>query len=171
MLQTVDRFLGQVATALMLLGMLVLLAAVLITVADILLRLFAGYSISGVVDLTQLAVMFAAFFAIPYAFKQAAHVFVSLLTDRFGPVGRQLFECLALLLAALFVILISGFSWQQAMLELSYGDVSQTLGIPKIFYWAPLLAGMSLSSALCLSQLALCLATLCRLHKGVTHGA
>lgn len=171
MLHTVDNLLGRLATALTLLGMLVLLAAVLITVADILLRLFAGYSISGVVDLTQLAVMFAAFFAIPYAFKQGAHVFVSLLSDRFGATGQRLFECLALLLAGMFVTLVTWFSWQQAMLEISYGDVSQTLGIPKVYYWLPLLLGMGLSSLLCLSRLLLGLAALCPLRNGVAKGA
>ncbi|TCK09332.1 TRAP transporter small permease [Marinobacterium mangrovicola] len=172
MLRSFDNLLAWVATALTLSGMLALLGAVLLTVTDILLRLFAGYSISGVVDLTQLAVMFAAFFSIPYAFKQGSHVFVSLLSDQFGPVGRQLIEVAGLVLAAIFVGLIDWFSWQQAMLELSYGDVSQTLGIPKLYYWIPLLAGMGLSTLLCMSRLMVCLAALCssNLRQGVEHG-
>jgi TRAP-type C4-dicarboxylate transport system permease small subunit len=70
---------------------------------------------------------------------------VELLTERFpGPVQR----CLAVfsaLLSCVFLWAVCYFSARQAWLEFGYGDRTQTLGIPIIAYWIPMLLGMFIS--------------------------
>ena len=147
----------RLARALALAGMLALTAAMLLTVVDVALRRPFDVAIKGTVDLTQLLVMAAAWLAIPYAYLTGGHVSVPLLVDRFPARARAALAALGHLLAA---ALLAGVAWYgagQAWLEHSYGEISLTLGIPKIWYWLPLIAGAALSVAAC-ARLAVCAA-------------
>ncbi|MCB2102053.1 MAG: TRAP transporter small permease [Rhodobacterales bacterium] len=147
MLQTLNSALATLTRWLAWLGMLALMAAVLMTTADVVLRKAANISFAGTVDITQLMVMTAAYLAIPFAFATRSHVAVAMLTDRLPRRALALVQALGGLLAVALMVAIAHYGRLQALQELAYGDASLTLGIPKIWYWVPLLAGAGLSVA------------------------
>ncbi|MBA1146588.1 TRAP transporter small permease [Ectothiorhodospiraceae bacterium WFHF3C12] len=140
------RLLERIAIA----GVAILGVAIVLVVADIALRAIFNHSITGTVDITQLCVMAAVFWTIPYAFIRDGHVGITLATDWLPRRGVAVLDMLAALAGLAFVVLMTRYGWEQAMRSLDYGDRSQTIGIPMIWYWGFLLSGGVLS----------CLATL-----------
>ncbi len=131
--------------ALALAGTGALIFAVGLTVLDIALRSVSTGTVAGMVDIVQLCVMVAAMLAIPFGFVADQHVSIDLFTVRFPAGLQRALRVFAALLGMLFVLAVFWFSLRQAMVEASYGDRSQTIGIPMIWYWIPLLAGMALA--------------------------
>ena len=140
-----------------------LLAAVLVTIADIALRSFSFSGVPGTVDLMQLAVMWAALLAIPAAFLTGEHVAIDMFTKTLPMRVQQALRLFALALGVGTLALIAWYGALQAWREHSAGDQTQTLGIPFGVYWLPLLAGMALSSLACAALFA---ETLSRLLRG-----
>lgn len=131
-------------------GVASLVLVIGVVVADIVWRRLTAQAMVGTVDLTQLCVMAAAFAAIPYTFLRKGHVGLEVLTDGLPrPLWLALDGAAALVGCATLAVL-TWLAWRQAAQHVAYGDVSQNLAIPMIWYWAPLLAGGVLS----------CLATL-----------
>lgn len=131
------------------LGMVFLLGAMLVTTADIILRKLSTAGIFGAVDIVQLMIMGAAYLSIPHGFIARRHVAVSLVVDYFGRRKTALANLLAAVLATFFMGAIAWYGYGQAVMQHEYGDVSLTLGIPKLYYWIPLLAGSALSAIVC----------------------
>lgn len=127
-------------------GMFALLGVVSVTTADVCLRRTLGITVEGNVDVTQLLVMAAASLAIPFTFMTNRHVVVTVLSDRLGARKQLLLKGIAALLSAAFMAIIFVYGWQQAALQVRMGDVSQTIGIPMIYYWVPLLTGTGMSA-------------------------
>lgn len=140
-----------------------LLAAVLVTIADIALRTVSNGGVPGTVDLMQLAVMWSALLAIPAAFLTGEHVAIDMFTKAMPVRVQQTLRLVALALAAAALALIAWYGAQQAWREHTAGDQTQTLGFPFGIYWLPLLAGMALSSLACLALFG---ETLARLWRG-----
>lgn len=128
-----------------LVGVLFLFAATVITVGDIVLRRAFQIAVPGTVDIMQLCVMAAAFAAIPYAFIAGSHVSVDLATEKLPFRPLALVKMLAALAALVVMALIGWYGWQRAQLQIRFGDRSQTIGIPMIYYWLPLIVGCALS--------------------------
>lgn len=137
-------------------GVALLGMAMLVTVGDVILRgatrfsnLFLdnpiGMAIPGVVDIVQLFVMGVVFLTIPFAFMTDSQVSVDLVTARMRPRREAFFKGMGALLSAAFMIAVLRYGWDQAMLQLEYGDSSSTLEIPMIVFWTLLLAGAALS--------------------------
>jgi len=131
-------------------GMLALILAMLATTADVLARKLAGYTSPGTIDIVQLLVLTATFMVIPYAFITRSHVAVAVLVDKFSERYQHLTTLLAGILGIGIMASLSWFAWQQAAMQLEYGDVSQTIAIPMIWYWIPLIYGCILSTLVCL---------------------
>ena len=123
------------------------MAGVAALMVDIAARKTVGFSILGMIDLTQLAQMACVFLVLPLAFLKESHVSVDFITERFPPRLRAAIECFSALLAVALLAAILWYSWGQARIQVSQGDRSVTLGIPMLWYWAPLLAGTLLSIA------------------------
>lgn len=126
-------------------GVSLLVIAVGLVVTDIVWRRLLGGAVIGVIDLTQLCVMAAAFWSIPYAFSKRAHVTVDLLSARLGRGTRLWLDVLGGVLSLALMVLILYLGWQRAFEQWQYGDVSQDLGIPLLWYWAFLLSGAALA--------------------------
>ncbi|MCA1941359.1 MAG: TRAP transporter small permease [Caenispirillum bisanense] len=125
-------------------GVLAYAAAALLTVADIVGRQIS-LPVPGVVDLVQLCVLGGAWLVIPYAFLTGAHVGVDLVVDSFPPPVRRTLRIAASLAAVVLLALVLRQSWEAFGMQLMFGDRSQQLGIPIVWYWVPLLAGVALS--------------------------
>jgi TRAP-type C4-dicarboxylate transport system permease small subunit len=132
------------ARGLALAAMAALAVAAAVTLADIGLSLDDG-SVAGKVDLVQLCVMAAAWLSMPLAFLEDAHVSVDLLSARLPPRARLLLKAFGSLLSVVLMALVLRYGWAAAAQQLQFGDVSQEIGIPIVWYWAPLLAGAALS--------------------------
>jgi TRAP-type C4-dicarboxylate transport system permease small subunit len=141
------RLADRIALGLAFFGVCVLGLATLALMADIAMRRSIGVSITGIVDLTQLAQMFCVSLAIPMAFLRESHVGVEFITDPLPKgwlVGVKAFAHLA---GAAFMAAIAWYSLKQAAIQVDQGDKSQTLGLPVAIYWVPLVAGAALSAA------------------------
>lgn len=170
-----DRVRGW-AQALAWLALLCLAGAMLVTLADIGLRALSrtiglltgrppGLALVGIVDLVQLAVMAAAYLAIPFTFAGEGHVAVDVLHLRLSARQQLLLRALGALLSCLFMAMILIFGIEQARLVAAYGDRSATLGIPLVWYWLPLLAGAALSVLITALQTASLLLRLFRARR------
>jgi len=144
-LERVLRAIERTTRILALIGTGSLVIAVGLVAGDIVWRRLLGGAIVGVIDLTQLCVMAAAFWSIPYAFTARAHVTVDLLSQRFGQRARLWLDALGGVLSIALMAAVLYLSSQRALEQWRYGDVSQDLGIPMIWYWAFLLSGTALA--------------------------
>jgi TRAP-type C4-dicarboxylate transport system permease small subunit len=117
------------------------LAAGLLTVADIVLRQATGRGILGTTDITQLLILAAAFAAIPHGFFADTHVSVDLLTENLAPRRIALLKASGASLGVALLALIGAFGAQQAVVEAGYGDSTSTINIPKTWFWVWLIAG------------------------------
>ena len=135
-------------------GVAILLVCALLTVADIVGRRLFGSTIPGMVDLTQLLVMNAVFLWIPYVFECRANVEVDLLFERLPGAARRWLERLWPVLGAAFLLVAAWYAGRTALQVFEYGDSSQTIGVPMIWYWAPVLFGTVLAAIVCVVQFA-----------------
>lgn len=138
------RLLRMTITLGAMLGVLAYAAAALLTVADVLGRRI-GLPIVGVVDLVQLFVLSGAWLAIPYAFLVGAHVGVDVLVEAFSSRWQRAVRIVASLVAVGFLSLMLVKCVDSFRQQMLFGDSSQQLGIPIVWYWVPLLIGICLS--------------------------
>lgn len=120
-------------------------AAALVTVADVIGRRI-GLPVDGVVDLVQLFVMAGAWLAMPFAFMTGAHVGVDFLVERMPRAPATLLRGAAMVLAVVLLGLMLVYGYQTAGMRMMFGDKSQQLGIPIVWYWAPLILGLAVSA-------------------------
>ncbi len=128
-----------------LVGALALFGGMAVVLADVATRRTLGSPITGVTDLVQLAVVASACLALPLAFARGTHVAVEFLTDRLPAGARRLLRAAIALAEAGLLLLLLLYGWRQAEARLLLGDVSPTLGLPVLLYWAPYLVGIGLS--------------------------
>lgn len=121
--------------------------AALMTCLDVVLRQTPmGSPIRGLIDLTQLMVMYAVFFSIAYGFARQSHVAVTALTESLPIQIDRALRILWWLVSVGVLTVLSYAAFNQARLVFSYGDVSQNIRIPMIWYWIPVVAGLLLSA-------------------------
>jgi TRAP-type C4-dicarboxylate transport system permease small subunit len=140
-----ERLADRALSALALIGVLALMAGVAVLMADIATRKTIGFSVLGMIDLTQLAQMACVFLVLPLAFLRRSHISVDFVTDRLPPRALAAVELSSALLGIALLGAILWYSWEQAAIQVAQRDVSVTLGIPMAAYWAPLLLGTALS--------------------------
>ncbi len=126
-------------------GALALVGGMIVVLADVATRRTLGSPITGVTDLVQLAVVASACLALPLAFARGTHVAVEFLADRLPAGPKRLLRVAVALAEAGLLLLLLLYGWRQAEARLLLGDVSPTLGLPVLLYWAPYLAGIGLS--------------------------
>jgi len=127
-----------------LVGTAAIVVGVALTMTDIGLRSVSTLTVKGIVDIMQLCVLTGAMLAIPFGFLTDQHVAIDVFAGRMPVTVQVALRIVAALLGTLFLGAVAWFSFRQAMTE--YGDRSQTIGIPMIWYWAPFLAGIALSA-------------------------
>jgi TRAP-type C4-dicarboxylate transport system permease small subunit len=143
-----------------LLGTVAFLVAVALTIADIVLRSFSQHTVHGLTDIVTLCSMAGALLAIPYGFATDQHVFVDVFTIRMPARAQRWLCAMAALFGFVFLAGVFWFSLQQMMTEYGYGDRSQSIGIPMVWYWLPLVFGIGLAALVNLWLLYRCLRSL-----------
>jgi TRAP-type C4-dicarboxylate transport system permease small subunit len=128
-------------------GISLLCTVTLLTVADVLTRRSIHITIPGLMDITQLLVMGCVFLVIPHVFLIEANVGVEFVTDRLPPRALSWVKAIAAGSGVFFMALLTWYSYKQALLQIGQGDKSQTIGIPIVWYWGPLLIGSAFAVA------------------------
>jgi TRAP-type C4-dicarboxylate transport system permease small subunit len=136
----------KLTTAVAILGTVPLLVAVALTVTDIVLRSFTSHTVHGLTDIVTLCTMIGAMFAIPFGFSHNQHVAIDVFTTHMPRGLQRVLLVIAALLGFFFLAAVFWFSIQQMMTEYGYGDRSQSIGIPMVWYWIPLVVGIGLAA-------------------------
>lgn len=138
-------FIESLAAAMAITGVGMLAVAIGLVVVDIIWRRLMGGAVIGVIDLSQLCVMAAAFWSIPYAFTKQAHVAVDFLPTDHSPRLRIAVALLAVVLGVGLLGLLLGLGFGRAMDAWRSGDISEDLGIPMVSYWFFLISGLAMA--------------------------
>lgn len=133
-------------TFLALLGTFAFLVAVVLTVVDIVLRSVSTMTVHGLTDIVTLCTMIGALLAIPYGFCNDQHVSIDVFTTRMPDLAQRACALLAAVLGLVFLAAVTWFSAKQMWLEWGYGDRSQSIGIPMVLYWIPLIIGLGIAA-------------------------
>jgi TRAP-type C4-dicarboxylate transport system permease small subunit len=118
-----------------------LVAMMLLTVADVVLRAAINTPIRGVYELVELLLAGTFFVALPAVFLRDDHIVVNLFDDalpRLVPVVKRA-------TAALAAIILAVIAWQgflAAADSFAFNDVTADLGLPRVWHWAALLIGI-----------------------------
>lgn len=140
------RWTDGVAGILVFLATICLAATAILTVLDVVLRNTIGMPVPGMIDITQLAMMYTIFPCIAYAFSRRAHVAVTVLADMMPLTAARTLAIIGWALGAAVCAYLAFAVWAQARMIWTYGDVSQNMHIPMIWYWFPIVAGLALSA-------------------------
>ena len=124
-----------------------LAATMMVTVADVFLRMFFDYPLRGVLELVELGLACTIFVALPAVFLRDEHLVVDVIDHLSKPsVVRWLDLAGAVVSLGVLVVM----AWQMLPLARAmheFGDVTSDLSIPKIYYWVPVLLGVVASAA------------------------
>ena len=118
-----------------------LAAMMLVTVADVVLRAAVNKPIRGTLEIVELLLACTFFLALPATFLRDEHIVVDIvdgIAARWVPLLRRIAGVLG-------VLVMAAMAWQGAIAardSLLFNDVTADLGLPRIWYWVPVLAGM-----------------------------
>ena len=124
------------------LAALFLVAMMLLTVADVVMRAVSNKPIRGVVELVELMLACTFFLALPATFLRDENIVVDLL-DTHAPRHIPALKRFSTALAAVMLGVIAWQGWIAARDTLVFNDVTSDLSLPKLLYWIPLLLGIA----------------------------
>jgi TRAP-type C4-dicarboxylate transport system permease small subunit len=122
---------------------LFLIAMMLITVIDVLLRSLFAIPIFGTFELVELFLVATIFLALPATFLRDENVVVDLIDHLIPAGGIRWLRLLGLLLSLIFLTAMLWRMIQPALDTLEFGDQTLSLEIPKIVHWLPILFGVA----------------------------
>jgi TRAP-type C4-dicarboxylate transport system permease small subunit len=125
-------------------AVLALLAMMMLTTSDVILRKLVNKPITGVTELVELALGAAFFLAMPGVFGRGANIAVDMI-DQWAPRATGALKRLAALLMVITLAMLAWKMWQPLLDVVSFGDTSADLQIPKVWFMAPAWAGVFLS--------------------------
>ncbi len=128
-----------------------LVAMMMLTVADVVLRAVANKPIRGVVELVELMLAGTFFFALPAAFLRDENIVVDMI-DGWRPRLVPLLGRIASAGAFVMLAVAVWQSWIAAKDSVALGDVTSDLSLPKVLYWIPVLAGLAGGAAAALAM-------------------
>jgi len=133
-------------------GIALISAFMVLQIVEVVGRKTIGFSILGLSEIGQLFVMGCICLTWPLVFGRDGHIAVEFVTD---PLPRRSLAALKAavgLVGAIFVGALAYYGFGQAQAQIAKGDISSTLHIPILWYWIPLLLGMTASGIACLAQ-------------------
>lgn len=125
-------------------AVLALLAMMMLTTSDVILRKLINKPITGVTELVELALGAAFFFAMPGVFARGANIAVDMI-DQWAPMLTGTLKRLAALMMIITLATLAWNMWKPLVDIISFGDTSADLQIPKIWFMAPAWAGVFIS--------------------------
>lgn len=125
-------------------AVLALLAMMLLTTTDVILRKLVDKPITGVPEMVELALGIAIFFAAPGVFARGANIAVDMI-DQWLPAWIGTLKRLSAFLMVSTLGVLTWHMWKPMVDILAYGDTSADLQIPKIWFMAPAWVGIAVS--------------------------
>lgn len=126
-------------------GAIFLVAMMMITVADVILRALFNLPITGAYDLVQLFLVGTVFLSIPEVFLNDENIVVDFVDHIFGRSAVSLLRVIANLAALVFLAVLSWRMIQPALDSVRFNEVSPDLSIPMVVHWALMIAGIVLA--------------------------
>lgn len=145
MSDVIERLVDRAVEGLAWLALAAVMAAALLTGADVVMRHLAGGGLHGLIDLVQLCMMYAVFLSIAYGFARQSHVAVTVLTEAMSARTNLVLTAVWWLVGAGLLAILSYAAFLQARMVVGYGDVSQNMRISMFWYWLPVVIGLALS--------------------------
>jgi TRAP-type C4-dicarboxylate transport system permease small subunit len=133
--QLVARLLGGLAS-------LFMLAMMVVTVSDVLLRWLVNRPIHGALEIVELLLACTIFTALPAVFLRDENVVVDV-GDHLWPRWVPLLKRIAAVASLVVVGVMCWAMYPRAKDILELGDVTSDLSLPRILYWIPVLAGVA----------------------------
>lgn len=136
----------RLAEALAVLGMLIIVALMLLVVADVALRAALDAPLSGTVDYVSTGLGAAVALAMPYGFLADKHIRVPVLVDALPPAPRRVVAALSTLVSAVFFTMLTRQSWTFAGERLASGERMMIAGWETWPVWMAIAALFTLTS-------------------------
>lgn len=126
---------------------LVLVFMMLFTTVSVVLRQIFGIPVLGVVDVMELALLALIYIVMPGVFLRDDNVTVDLIDHAVSRKVRVALRALGLVLAIVFLGMMTIYMLPQAMDKWEFHEVTMTLGINRFIHWIPIIFGFVLSIA------------------------
>lgn len=131
-------------------GMVLISVSILVLIVDICGRKTIGFTIFGINDINQLLIMACICLAMPLTFLREGHVGVDFVTDLLPRRPLAVLKLVVALVSGGWVVVLAYFAYVQAVAQIAMDTGSPTLAIPIVWFWIPLLIGMTMSAVACL---------------------
>jgi TRAP-type C4-dicarboxylate transport system permease small subunit len=126
-----------------------LVAIMMLTVSDVVMRSFFNLPIRGIYELVELLLAWTFFMALPAVYLRDDHILVNVI-DEYAPNAVPWLNRFADLLAVLVLGLIVWQGFIAARDSYEFHDVTSDLAMPQTLHWAALLIGVT---ATCIAAL------------------
>jgi len=136
-----NRWRRRVATACGAAAGVFLVAMMLLTVADVVLRAATNRPIRGMFEIVELLLACTFFVALPAVFLRDENLVVDVI-DTLRPRWVSGLRRLAELIAIPVLVLMAWEGWKAAAETLVFNDVTSDLAIHRLWYWIPVLIGL-----------------------------
>jgi len=129
-----------------------LVAMMLLTVADVVLRAVGNLPIRGTFEIVELLLACTFFLALPAVFLRDEHLLVDVI-DPLAPSWVPRLRRIAELIALPVLALMAWEGFKAAGETLVFNDVTSDLSIHRLWYWLPVLFGLIGSAVAALAML------------------
>ncbi|MBP1696820.1 MAG: C4-dicarboxylate transporter permease [Deltaproteobacteria bacterium] len=148
-----EKVLYPIARAINGAGTVVLGVMVLLTVADVLLRLFLDRPIRGAFEIVEFLMVMVVFSAMAYTGLLRGHIVIQILSSRLPERPRAILDSIADLISIGFCCLLIWQGIAQAQMTRLHNDISGVLSIPVSPFYYVLVLGMALMGLVFLANL------------------
>jgi len=148
-----EKVLYPIARAINGAGTVVLGVMVLLTVADVLLRLFLDRPIRGAFEIVEFLMVMVVFSAMAYTSLLRGHIVIQILSSRLPERPRAILDSIADLISIGFCCLLIWQGIAQAQMTRLHNDISGVLSIPVSPFYYVLVLGMALMGLVFLANL------------------
>jgi TRAP-type C4-dicarboxylate transport system permease small subunit len=121
---------------------LFLVAMMMITVADVIMRAVLDLPITGAYDLVQLFLVGTVFLSIPEVFLRDENIVIDFVDHIFGRTAVAILRAIANLAALAFLLLLSWRMIQPALDSMRFKETSPDLSIPMAVHWSLMIVGI-----------------------------
>jgi TRAP-type transport system small permease protein len=132
------------------LGGLALVVMMAVTVADIVGRNLGLFYLQGVIEISNVTVVFLGFIGLAHCFNVGGQIVVDLATMNAPPRLNRLLDSAWLLVAAMIYLVMAWLMWGEGMAAQESGAVSDNLEWSPLTFFAPAVLGALVTALTCL---------------------
>ncbi|HVO16314.1 MAG TPA: TRAP transporter small permease [Alphaproteobacteria bacterium] len=142
---------GRALGALAAIGGIAVVALMMITVVDIVGRNLGILYLQGVIEISNLTIVFLGFLGLAYCFNVGGHIVVDLATATASPRIVMMLDGFWLLIAAGIYALMAVLMWDEGFGTAASGEVSANLQWSPLTFFLPCVLGAAVTAVTCLA--------------------